>query len=58
MPVEDINQHLLDYDILGGLDLGQVYPSLQNHMLIAVTEMNSRDEIDQLCDVLKEISHA
>ena len=56
-PVEVINQHLLEHDILGGFDLGQVYPSLKNHMLVAVTEMNTREDIDLLCAVLKEVSH-
>ncbi len=56
-PVKDINEHLLEHEILGGLDLGQVYPTLENHMLIAVTEMNSREEIDLLCDVLMEVSN-
>jgi len=55
--VEEINQHLLDHGILGGFDLGTVYPSLENHMLIAVTEVNSKDEIDLLCNVLQETSH-
>jgi hypothetical protein len=27
-------------------------------MLLAVTEMNTRDEIDALVDVLAEVSHA
>ncbi len=57
-PVEEINLHLLDHDILGGLDLGQVFPTLKNHMLIAVTEMNTREEIDLLCDALMEVSYA
>ncbi len=56
-PVEEINQHLLDHGILGGFDLGKEYPSLANHMLIAVTEMNSREEIDLLCAVLEEMSN-
>jgi glycine dehydrogenase subunit 1 len=56
-PVNEINQHLLEHDILGGLDLGQVYLSLKNHMLIAVTEMNSKEEIDLLCDALRELPH-
>jgi glycine dehydrogenase subunit 1 len=55
--VEKINQHLLDHGILGGYDLGSDYPSLQDHMLIAVTEMNSREQIEQFCDVLAEVSH-
>jgi glycine dehydrogenase subunit 1 len=57
-PVDAINTHLLDHGILGGFDLGQVYPSLKNYMLIAVTEMNSREEIDALCAGLQEVSHA
>jgi glycine dehydrogenase subunit 1 len=57
-PVAEINQHLLEHEILGGFDLGQVYPALQNHMLLAVTEMNSKDEIDMLCEVLAEVAHA
>jgi glycine dehydrogenase subunit 1 len=57
LPVAEINEHLLEHDILGGYDLSQDYPQLKNHMLIAVTEMNSRDEIDLLVDVLSEVSH-
>jgi glycine dehydrogenase subunit 1 len=56
-PVEEINAHLLEHGILGGLDLGQYYPSLKDHMLIAVTEMNSSDEIDGFVDVLQEVAH-
>ena len=56
-PVTDINEHLLDHEILGGYDLGQVYPSLKDHMLIAVTEMNTRLEIDLLVEALKEVSN-
>lgn len=56
-PVEEINSHLLDYGILGGYDLGKSYPSLKDHMLLAVTEMNTREQIDLLCDVLQEASN-
>ena len=56
-PVAEINAHLLDHGILGGYDLSQDYPSLPNHMLIAVTEMNSKEEIDTLAGVLEEVSH-
>ena len=57
-PVEEVNAHLLEHGILGGYDLGQDYPSLKGYMLVAVTEMNSKDEIDLLVDVLKEAVHA
>jgi glycine dehydrogenase subunit 1 len=56
-PVQEINDHLLEHGILGGYDLSQDYPQLNNHMLIAVTEMNSKEEIDLLADVLAEVSH-
>lgn len=56
-PVKEINAHLLEYGIIGGYDLGQDYPDLKNHMLIAVTEMNSKEDIDSLVDVLAEVSH-
>jgi glycine cleavage system P protein (glycine dehydrogenase) subunit 1 len=56
-PVSEINDLLLDHDILGGYDLGQDYPNLDHHMLIAVTEMNSRQEIDLLAEVLTEATN-
>jgi glycine dehydrogenase subunit 1 len=56
-PVAEINAHLLEHGFLGGYDLGQDYPALKDHMLLAVTEMNFRDEIDALADVLAEVAH-
>ena len=56
-PVSEINDLLLDHDILGGYDLSQDYPTLDKHMLIAVTEMNTRDQIDELVEVLSEVSN-
>lgn len=55
--VEDINEHLMEHNILGGYDLGKDYPELENHVLIAVTEMNSKDDIDNLVEVLAEVNH-
>lgn len=57
-PVNEINDQLLDYDIVGGYDLGKVYPDLANHMLLAVTELNNKGQIDALVDALKEVDHA
>ena len=54
-PASEVNQYLLDNGILGGYDLGNDYPSLKNHLLVAVTEMNSKDEIDTLVEILKEM---
>jgi len=56
-PVQQINDYLLEYNILGGYDLGQDYPGLENHMLLAVTEVITKDEIDALCDALEEAAN-
>ena len=56
-PVAELNAYLLEHGILGGYDLGRDYPKLKNHMLIAVTEMNTREDIDALVEVLGEASH-
>jgi glycine dehydrogenase subunit 1 len=56
-PVSGINENLLDEGILGGYDLGKDFPVLKNHMLIAVTEMNSREEIDALVESLAEVAN-
>lgn len=55
-PVAEINEQLIQKGIIGGYDLGQDYPHLQNTMLVAVTETNSREEIDALVAELKEIA--
>ncbi|HKY53717.1 MAG TPA: glycine dehydrogenase, partial [Anaerolineales bacterium] len=53
----EINAYLLEHGILGGYDLGQDYPPLKNHLLVAVTEMNSKENIDTLVEVLSEVSN-
>ncbi|MCK5579198.1 MAG: aminomethyl-transferring glycine dehydrogenase subunit GcvPA [Planctomycetes bacterium] len=49
-----INKRLLKNDIIGGLDLRSFYPELKNTMLFCVTEMNTKEEIDRLVEVLKK----
>ena len=56
-PVEELQEHLLDHNILGGYDLSGSYPVFENCLLIAVTEMNSKQDIDDLCLVLKGGHH-
>jgi glycine dehydrogenase subunit 1 len=56
-PVAEVNAFLLANGVLGGYDLGQDYPELEGHMLLAVTEMVNRDEIDLLVDLLGEVSN-
>jgi glycine dehydrogenase subunit 1 len=55
-PIEEINETLVhEYGIVGGYDLGKDYPGRERDMLICVTEMNAREEIDMLVNALKEI---
>ncbi len=56
-PVAEINSALFDdYGIIGGYDLGQEYDHLDNHMLLAVTEMATREDIDCLAEALGKIA--
>jgi glycine dehydrogenase subunit 1 len=56
-PVEQANEILLsEFDILGGWDLGRDYPELERHMLLCVTEMHTRSDIDRLVEALRAAS--
>ena len=55
-PVAEINEALLEKGMIGGYDLGQHYFHLQDHMLVCVTEINAKDEIDRLVEVLGGLS--
>lgn len=44
--VSEINKQLLNKGFIGGYDLGENYPELKDHMLIAVTESRTKEEID------------
>ncbi len=54
-PVAEINERLLDAGIIGGYAVEQDYPELKDHMLLCVTEANSRAEIDMLAATLREV---
>jgi glycine dehydrogenase subunit 1 len=54
-PVKEVNDHLLtEWGIIGGYDLGRDYAHLENHMLLCVTEVISREEIDTLVEALAD----
>ncbi len=44
-----------EYGVIGGYDLGRSLPGNDNRMLVAVTEMNTRKEIDRLVAALHQI---
>lgn len=54
-PAGETNLSLLAEGVIGGYDLGQDYPGMQDCMLLAVTEMNTREEIDFLVSALAEV---
>lgn len=49
---ERILKGLLAEKIIGGLDLGNYYPELKDHLLICVTEKRTREEIERLLELL------
>lgn len=53
-PVKEFNKHLLSKGIIGGYDLSRDYPQMDNCMLVAVTELRTKDEIDQLIKELRD----
>lgn len=55
--VAELNKELLDMGFLGGYDLSVSYPGLKDHMLVAVTEMVTREEIDLFAAALEEVCH-
>ncbi|MDQ0213848.1 glycine dehydrogenase subunit 1 [Oikeobacillus pervagus] len=45
-PVSEINKQLLTKGMIGGYDLGRDDGDLEQHMLVAVTELRTKEEID------------
>jgi len=57
MPVKQVNDALYRYyNLIGGFDLGRISPELEDQMLVCVTEMNTRDQIDELIVALEEVA--
>jgi glycine dehydrogenase subunit 1 len=50
---EEILKNLKEERILGGLPLKKFYPELDRHLLITVTEMNKKEEIDRWAEALE-----
>jgi len=52
---KNVHEFLLKNNILT-LDLGKYYPEFKNSILFCVTEMNTKEEMDNLIDILKKCS--
>ena len=53
MPVEELNEKLLENKILGGYDLGKDYEELKGCVLMCVTEKRTAKEIDNLVNLME-----
>ncbi|MFD2925952.1 aminomethyl-transferring glycine dehydrogenase subunit GcvPA [Halobacillus naozhouensis] len=53
--ITKVNQQLLEKGMIGGYDLGNDYDDLAGHMLIAITEIRTKEEIDLFVKELGDI---
>jgi glycine dehydrogenase subunit 1 len=51
---EKLISKMQENNIIPGLDLGKYYPELRNHLLMCVTEMHSKEDIDNLIKIMEE----
>ena len=51
---EEILEKLRKKGVLGGLALEKFYPELDHHLLVTVTEMNKKEEIDRWAEFLEK----
>ncbi|MFI3926781.1 aminomethyl-transferring glycine dehydrogenase subunit GcvPA [Staphylococcus warneri] len=54
--ITEVNKALAEEEIIGGFDLSVVSNEFENHMLIAVTELRTKDEIDTFVKKAGEIN--
>jgi glycine dehydrogenase subunit 1 len=56
MPIEELNERLLENNIFGGVPLGWWYPEMKDCMLMCVTEMKTKEKIDRFIKIMEEIN--
>ncbi|ELI4029061.1 aminomethyl-transferring glycine dehydrogenase subunit GcvPA [Staphylococcus pseudintermedius] len=54
--IAEVNRALLDEGIIGGFDLSVVDDTFENHMLVTVTELRTKEEIDTFVQKAGEIN--
>lgn len=54
-PVKSILESMRSCGIQAGYDLGDIYPELDNTLLICVTEIKTKEQLDNYYDALKKI---
>lgn len=53
--VQEINDRLLEKNIIGGYDLSKIYEDQKERMLLCVTEIHLKKDIDKLVSAIEEI---
>ncbi len=53
--VEKVNEALQGHNIFGGKDISTEYPELGQNALYCITEIHTKEDIDHLVDVLREV---
>ena len=56
-PAQEIYDHLLEHNLIAGYPISKDYPGYEDYLLIAVTEMNTKEDIDWLVAGLEEVSN-
>jgi glycine dehydrogenase subunit 1 len=56
LPGVEMRSRLLSHNLLAGVPVGRDYPELEDGLLLAFTEQNTREEIDQLIQALEEVA--
>ena len=51
-PAAEVLRDLRREGIVGGLDLQRFYPEMKNHLLVCVTELNTREQVEAYAGVL------
>ncbi|MBX3095866.1 MAG: aminomethyl-transferring glycine dehydrogenase subunit GcvPA [Fimbriimonadaceae bacterium] len=54
-PAGPVRDALLDRGVLAGLPLGEVDPRRENELLVAVTEVRTKEQIDSFATAMKEV---
>jgi len=54
-PIQEVNNKLLKKKIIGGYDLGLISSELKGYMLVAVTEIKTKEELDNFVAELRDI---
>ena len=51
-----VNRALLERGIFGGKDLSTGFPSLGRSLLLCVSEVHAREDLDRLVDALRQVA--